>query len=129
MCCVAGEHCVAKICAYCGVCYFKEGKLGFHYTFILVVKIIVFVSHIATVMDFDVDELNLIQSLALEKKNLQVFIFKNELSKQAFILYIYLWLIGLCAENERPDFDPGCPIRRDNERAGGSRDVCMCFHD
>lgn len=28
-----GECCFAKICAYCGVCYFKEGKLGFHYIY------------------------------------------------------------------------------------------------
>lgn len=45
------------------------------------------------------------------------------------MLYIYLWLIGLCAENERPDFDPGCPLRRDRKRVGGNRDVRMRFHD
>lgn len=90
MCCVAGERCVAKICAYCGVCYFKEGKLGFHYTFILIVKIIVFVSHIATVMDFDVDELNLIQSLALEKKTCKYSSLKMSFQNR-LLFYIFIY--------------------------------------
>lgn len=68
MCCVAGEHCFAKIYSYCEVCYFKEGKLGFRYTFIPIVKVIVFVSHTATFMDFNKHELNLTKPFTLQTK-------------------------------------------------------------
>lgn len=60
MCCVAGELCFAKIYAYCEVYYFNKGKPGFHYTFIPIVKIILFVSHTGTFMDLNKHELNLI---------------------------------------------------------------------
>lgn len=62
------------------MCYFKEGRLGLHYAFILVVKIIVFVSHTATLIAFDIDELNLTQPFALQTKS-YTFVFKNHLSK------------------------------------------------
>lgn len=68
MCCVAGEHCFAKIYTYCEVCYFKERKLGFCYTFIPIVKVIVFVSHTATFMDSNKHELNLTKPFTLLTK-------------------------------------------------------------